>query len=298
MLLRSVHLDLDGRRLVLAQQVLHGVHVVLAHVGKTAAVVVPIAAEGAVHAVFVVGFVGRRSEPHVVIQLGGNRFRSEVFPAHPEELPRESGGARNGHLERPAQQAAVDQLLERLDRRAETIEGILEAEPSVQAEDAVVAPDGFGYALAFADGARHRFLAPDVLAGLGRLDGHDAVPVRRRGDMHDVDIGVGNQAAEVAVGFQRLAELLLSQRNGAFEVFAVHVADCHQPAVLVAGEVVAALADAAHADDAFGELVARSGELRAAEHLARDDRQQRHAAQRFQKISTGGTHVYRNVSSL
>ena len=62
--------------------------------------------------------------------------------------------------------------------------------------------------------------------------------------------------------------------------------------------MIAALADAAHADDAFGELVARSGELRAAEHLARDDRQQRHAAQRFQKISTGGTHVYRNVSSL
>ena len=54
-------------------------------------------------------------------------------------------------------------------------------------------------------------------------------------------------------------------------------------------------ADAADADDAFGELVARRHVFRAAEHMARDDRQQCHAAQCFQKIPAGTHIVFRLV---
>ena len=255
------------------------------HIRESAAVVVPVAAERGVHAVFVVGFVGRRAEPHVVVQLFRDGLGLEVLLPHPEEFPGESRGSGDGHLEGPSQQAAVDEFLERFDRRAQSVEGVLEAEPGVQAEDASVLPDGLHHALALADGARHRLLAPDVLAGLGCLDGHDAVPVGRGGDVYDVDVGVGDQIPVVVIAFEGLVELLAAQRDGAFEVFAVDVADRHQAACIVGGEVIAALADAAHADDALRELVARGDEFGASEHAARHDGQQRQPACLFQKIS-------------
>ena len=292
MLLRGVDLDLHGRGVVLAQQVLYGVHVVLAHVRQAASVVVPVTAERAVDTVFVVGLVRRRAEPHVVIQFGRNGLRREVLLPHPEEFPGEARGSRDGHLEGPSQQSAVDQLLQRLDRRAQSVEGVLETEPRVQAEDAAVLLHRLHDALAFADGACHRFLAPDVLAGPGRLDGHQSVPVGRGGDMHDVDVGIGNEVAVVVVGFEGLVELLAAQRHGAVEVVPVDIADRHQPAGVVRREVIAALADAAHADDAFGELVAGGDVFGASEHAARHDGQQRHAAQRFEKVSAG-THIFR-----
>ena len=96
--------------------------------------------------------------------------------------------------------------------------------------------------------------------------------------MHDVDIGVGDQIAEIVVRLQGFVEFLLTQRDRAFEVLAVDVADGHQAALLAAGKVVTALADAADADDALGKLVARRHEFRASEHVARDDGQYRHAA--------------------
>ena len=290
MLFGGVDLDLHGRRTVLAQQILYGVHVVLPHVRKAAAVVIPIAAEGLVHAVFVVGFVGRGAEPHVVVQFGGDALRPEVLLADPVEFPGEARGARNGHFQRPAQHPAVDEFFERFDRRPQPVEGVLEAEPRVEAEDAVVALDGFDHAAALADGARHGFLAPDVLARARGFDGHDAVPVGRRGDVHDVDVGVGDQVAVVFVGLERLVEFLVSQFDGRTEMSSVDVADGHQPAAFVAGEVVFAFADAAHPDDALGELVARSHVVGTAEHTARHDGQQRRTAQQLDEVSSIDTH--------
>ena len=201
----------------------------------------------------------------------------------------------DGHLQRPTEHAAVDELLDLVDSRVHAVKRIGEAEPSIQTKNIAVTLHGLLNPLALADGARHRFLAPDVLAGLGGLNGHDAVPVRGRGDMDDVDIGVGDQAAEIAIGLQRLVETLFAQVERALEMLAVDVADRHQTALLGAGEMVAALADAADADDAFGELVARRHVFRAAEHMARDDRQQCHAAQCFQKIPAGTHIVFRLV---
>ena len=111
------------------------------------------------------------------------------------------------------------------------------------------------------------------------------MPVGRGSDMYDVDVGIGNQVPVVVVAFERLVELLAAQRDGAFEVLAVHVADRNQAARVRGREVVAALADAAHADDALGELVARGDESGASQNAARDNRQQRQSAYLFQKIS-------------
>ena len=55
----------------------------LAHVAEAAAVVVPVAAEGGVDAVRVVGLVRGRAEPHVVIELGRHRLRLQVGLAAP-----------------------------------------------------------------------------------------------------------------------------------------------------------------------------------------------------------------------
>ena len=267
----------------------------LAHVGEPAAVVVPVSAEGLVRTVGVVGFRGGRAEPQVVVEGRRYGLRFEVFAAHPVEFPREARGPRDGHLQRPSEHAALHEFLERFDRRTEPVEGVRKAEPRIEAEDAPVAPDGLDDALALADGACHGFLAPDVLAGLGSLDGHDAVPVGRGGDVYDIDIRVGDQVAVEVVGFQRLAELAPAQLRGAPEVVAVHVADGHQPAFGCAGEVVAAAADAADADDALGELVARGDASGSAQHPPRDDGEERGGTRRFQEVSAVDSHGFRSV---
>jgi len=67
----------------------------------------------------------------------------------------------------------------------------------------------------------------------------------------------------------------------------VDVADGHQPAAFVAGEVgILLLPTAAHADDALGELVARSHVVGTAEHTARHDGQQRRTAQQLDEVSS------------
>ena len=62
---------------------------------------------------------------------------------------------------------------------------------------------------AFGHGQRQRLLADHVLAGLGRHDGGDDVPVVGRGDAHHVDVLAVDQLAEVAVG--RAALVVLAQ---------------------------------------------------------------------------------------
>jgi len=67
------------------------------------------------------------------------------------------------------------------------------------AEDAARAADGVDDGPALADGPGHRLLAPDILAGLGGGDGDEGVPVGRRRDVDDVDVGPGQDLAEVRV---------------------------------------------------------------------------------------------------
>lgn len=65
-------------------------------------------------------------------------------------------------------------------------------------------------------------------------------------------------------------QLLLGGFHSRVEVIAVNIAESHKAARVGAGEMEIAAADAAHADDTFGELVARSYKT-VAEHFARHD---------------------------
>ena len=268
MLLRSVNLHFDGELVVLAEQVLHGVDVVLTHVGQSAAVVVEVSSEGLVCAVYVVGLVGSRAEPEVVVQFLGHGLYLKVFLTNPEELPCEACCAGDAHFERPSEQSALDELLERLHFCAESVERILEAEPGVETEHAGVALHGFFHTFAFADGACHGFLAEDVLSGIGSFDGHDAVPMGWGGNVDDVNTWVVDELAEVVISFHLVAPLLLGSSDGGVKVFLVNVAKCHESAALVAGEVVAGATDAAHADQASCQLVTGGDVVVVASHLA------------------------------
>ena len=237
MLLRSVYLHLDGEIIVLAQDVLHRIDVVLTHVGQTAAVVVEVAAEGLVSAVDIVGLVGSRTEPKVVVEFFGNGLHFKVLFANPEELPCKASCARDADRERPSEQAAIDELLQGLNFCAESVEGIFETEPCVQAEDAAVALHSFFHAFAFTDGTCHGFFAEDILPGIGGNDGHQAVPMGWGSDVNDIYIGVVDEFAEVMIGFQLFAPFLLGRSDCRIEVLLVNVAESHETAVLVADKM-------------------------------------------------------------
>ena len=66
-------------------------------------------------------------------------------------------------------------------------------------ENASVGPDCLDHLLPVADGQRHRLLAKDVLSGVGRHDGHRAVPMIGRDDGHRVDVVSVDDLPEVAI---------------------------------------------------------------------------------------------------
>ena len=225
----------------------------------------------------IVGFVGSRTEPHVVVELGGDLHLFELGLPHPEELPVETGMLADSHLQRPTEHAAVDELLDLVDSRVHAVKRIGEAEPSIQTENIAVTLHGLLNPLALADGARHRFLAPDILTGRGGLHRHDAVPVRRRSDMYDIDVRIGDQLTIVGIGCHFLA----GQLPSGLQMILVDVADRDQTRTRVS---VMASAHAAYADDTFGQLVARSRVADAAQNMTRDDGQRGHAGERFQEF--------------
>ena len=68
--------------------------------------------------------------------------------------------------------------------------------------------NGIDHGDAFGQGVRERFLAEDVLAGVGGGDGRDRVPVVGRGDAHGVDVVAGDQFAEILVALAVLVAVL------------------------------------------------------------------------------------------
>lgn len=91
------------------------------------------------HPVGVIRLVGRRPQPHLIIQRFGDPLRRKGGLSLPIKFPVEAGGGADHHPQRPAEQAAVDQLLDGLHRGAEAVKIVLEAEPGVDAEDAPAA---------------------------------------------------------------------------------------------------------------------------------------------------------------
>ena len=67
--------------------------------------------------------------------------------------------------------------------------------------DALVTQDGVAHGQGFVRVQGHRLLQVDVLARLDGQDGHQGVPVRRRGDDDGIDVGPGQQIAKIAISF-------------------------------------------------------------------------------------------------
>ena len=200
--------------------------------------------------VYVVGLVGSRAQPQVVVQFLGNGLHFQVLLSCPEELPGEACGTRDAHFQGPSQQAAVDKLLERLHIGAQSVEGVLEAEPCVQSENPAVALHGFFHPFPLADGAGHRLLAEDVLAGIGCFHRHDTVPVGGCGNVYYVYIRVVDEVAEIVVCLGRDVPFCLGCFHGRIQVFLVHIAQRHHAAAFVVHEMQVATSDASHADNA------------------------------------------------
>lgn len=115
MLLGSVDLDRNGARIVLAQQILNRVDVMLPHVSQSARIANPSIRGTSRELDADCRVVGSRTEPHVVVELGGDLHLFELGLPHPEELPVETGMLADSHLQRPTEHAAVDELLDLVD---------------------------------------------------------------------------------------------------------------------------------------------------------------------------------------
>ena len=237
-----------------------------------------------------------RSEPHVVVEFFRNRLRLEVGLARPVEFPCETSRSGDPDRQRPAQESAVNKLLEWFHRGSETVESVLEAEPGVKPEYPSVLMYRFDYLLTFPDGPRHRFFAEYILAGPGGFHRHESVPVRRSGDMDYVHVRVMDEVAPVAVGLEFLSELFLSLGQGVVEMVLVHITNGYQAAALVADEVEVAHSDTSHSDDSAGHPVARGDKsfvtVHRSQHVARQDGGRSHSkSSLLDEFSSGLCHI-------
>ena len=172
-----------------------------------------------------VRLVRGRPEPEVVIEFRWDGLGCQVGAANPIKLPVEAGRGVECDLERTVAQHSVHhRFADVFYRHAHAVEAVLEAEPGVEAEDALVLLDRGDDRTSLGDGPRHRLLAPNVLTRLGCGDGDDGMPVRRGGHMDDVDVLAGEDFAEIFVTFAIRAAGL--HRLG--EVVGVYVADGQQ----------------------------------------------------------------------
>src|SRR5690606_25445603 len=96
-----------GAGIILAQNVLHGVNIMLAHIAEATAIIIPITPESGMHPVWAIGFVGSRPQPHIVVEFLGHGHGGQVVLAYPVKLPVETSNATDGNLERPSEQTVL-----------------------------------------------------------------------------------------------------------------------------------------------------------------------------------------------
>ena len=235
----------------------------LTHVSQSASIIIPVTAEIDVHTVGVVGFERGRSQPAVVVQDIRYGLRGEIGLSDPVEFPVEAGCFADGDGERPSEHAGFDEFLDRFGRHLHSIEILLEAEPGIEPEHASVLLYSFYEFLSFADRPGHGFLTPDVLTGADSVYRNDPVPVRRGGDVNDVDLGQGQQFFMCVKGLDTSTDLL----GSCGEVGLIDIADGHHTGARVRNMSTPHATDT---NDAFGELVARRDES-LTDHMSGND---------------------------
>src|SRR5690606_29685417 len=90
----------------------------------------------------------------------------------------------------------------------------------IQPEYIAVLPDSLHHLLPLTDGPGHRLLTPNVLPHTGRFSSHDPMPVRRRGNMHDIHLRKLDEFAEIS---QLLYTIVAKLLHGQGKVTGVHV---------------------------------------------------------------------------
>ena len=254
----------------------------LPHVSEPSTVIIPVSAESLVYAMRVIRLVRSRAEPHVVVQLCRNRLRFEIFFSYPEKLPVETGMRTDRHLQRPSQQSALHQLLQRFDRSAQSIELVCKTEPCIQAEHTSVLLYGLHHTLSFTDRTRHRLFTPDVFPGFSGLDRHDTMPMRWSGDVHNINIRVQNQIAEIMISGYFFLHQFLSQ----FKVIFINVTNGNQTCT---GIIDMASSHPSGTNNTFSQLITRS-DIPISQYVTRHNRKERNPSKSFQKTSSACSH--------
>ena len=186
------------------------------------------------------------------------------------------------HLQRPSQQPALHQFLQRFDGSSQSVELVLETEPCIQAEHTSVLLYGFHHAFSFTDRTGHRFFTPDVFSGFSGLDRHDAMPMRRSGDVHDIDIRVQDQIAEIMISGYFFLHQILPQ----FKVIFINVTNGNQTCT---GIIDMASTHSSGTNNTFSQLITRS-DIPVSQHMARYNRKECNPSKGFQKTSSACSH--------
>src|SRR5687768_4904024 len=185
--------------MIFAEEILDRVDIVLPHIAKSTAIIVPVSAEVRMYPVRIIRFVLRGPKPHIVIEIFWNFHRLEVRLADPVKLPVKTGYSTDSHFKRPSEHSTFDNFLDRLHGCTHAIEVVMKPEPRVEPEHTTILFHRFNYTLALADSTGHWFFTPDILSCLCSHHGHDPMPVRRRRDVHYINIRLGDQLAEIRI---------------------------------------------------------------------------------------------------
>ena len=222
-------------------------------------------------AVLVVRLPRCGAKPHIPIESLGAFFGEEIDETGPEELPAEALTRAEYATDRLAgirNEIILDNLTNGLYGRSEAVERILEAEPRVEAEHSALGLNDLHNALAFADRAGHRLFAPDILAGIGGHNALNAVPVRRRADMDDVNARIVEKLHKVLVRLNLAPTALLGGGETLLNMKLIRIAKADETRTLV-GKMVFGTCDSAETDKRARKLVRGSG--RAPENLGRNE---------------------------
>ena len=285
---RGVAFGGDGRFAVLAEEILHRVQEVLAHVTETALVEIPIAAEGAVAPVRMIRDQLGRTAVEVPVEVRRDGLGLEVRLTRPEvDLPGDAADRGETHRQRATEDAARDDATDLAGRADAVIVGAVEAEPGVHAKRHTGLLDDAAQGDTLADRAGQRLLAPDGLAAAGGHGGDDAVPMGRRADVHDVGVGHRDDLAEILGGHRRAAAGLLDALELLLHALGVDVTDADDAVLAGHARLGVHGGDAATADDDVIQGLAGRDEA-ATEDVARNDREAKGGDSGFTQKGTTG----------